>query len=354
LLKSLFGAKPARVVEVAPSGARFEVPSGKTILEAALAAGIAFPHDCTVGTCGTCKSRLIAGRVTALSEFAYTLSEQELAAQFVLPCQSMPKDALTQLEVTLAATPAAAVERCQGRIVSTASLTHDILRVEVELDQPMHYVAGQYLNMAVPELGRARSYSFAEPPDSNGSRRVIFFVRKVPHGALTEALFAGRLTQSTLQLDGPHGTFHLREGPGPMVCVAGGSGLAPVLSMLQDAARRAVERRCVLLFGARTTADLYALDQIEVVRSRWAGEFTFLPVLSHEPADSTWAGARGLVTEFVTDALPPTNGAGIQAYLCGPPGMIDVGIASLTERGVPLDSIFYDKFTDASHAARMP
>jgi p-cymene monooxygenase electron transfer component len=326
---------------------------GQTILEAALAQGIEFPHDCTVGTCGTCKSRLIHGRVDHLSEFAYTLSQQELAANFILPCQSMPRDSLIRLEVAIPASRATPREHFAGKIIGKTPLTHDILRVEVELDRSIRYVAGQYANVTTPCCTGARSYSFAGPPDPTGSARVSFFARKVAGGAFTEALFEGRLDEITLQIDGPHGTFQLRDAPGPMVCVAGGSGLAPILSMLEDAARRAIARPCVLLFGARSMRDLYAFERIAALASFWPGPFTFLPVLSHEDANSAWTGARGLVTEFISDTMPSVRWANVQGYLCGPPGMIDVGIAALTDRGVPLQSIFYDKFTDASHAARM-
>jgi p-cymene monooxygenase electron transfer component len=353
IIGSLFGTKAPRIVEIASLGSRFEVPAGKTILEAALAAGISFPHDCTVGTCGTCKSRLTAGRVNALSEFAYTLSQQELAANFILPCQSTPKDALVQIEVTVLREPAERHESYYGRIVTSARLTHDILQIDVELDRPIRYIAGQYANVGTPGGGRSRSYSFAVPPQPEGSKFVTFCVRKVPGGVFTEALFANRLAGVALQIDGPHGTFHLRGGGGPIACVAGGSGLPPILSMLEEAASRAVARPGVLLFGARTTQDLYAIERIAAIKSRWAAPFVFLPVLSHEPADSAWPGARGLVTEFIADTLPGVDWATVQGYLCGPPGMIDVAIAALTDHGVGLGSIFYDKFTDASHAARM-
>src|SRR5712664_1650074 len=176
IMSSLFGTKAPRIVEIAPLGARFEVPAGKTILEAALAAGISFPHDCTVGTCGTCKSRLTAGRVNALSEFAYTLSQQELAANFILPCQSMPRDTLVKIEVTVPREHAEKHESYEGRIVTSARLTHDILQIHVELDRPIRYVAGQYANVGTPNGGRLRSYSFAAPPHPEGSKHVTFCV----------------------------------------------------------------------------------------------------------------------------------------------------------------------------------
>jgi p-cymene methyl-monooxygenase electron transfer component len=352
-LNSLFGDKGPRIVELSPMGTRFEVPHGKTILEGALAAGIAFPHDCTVGICGTCKSRLISGRVHALSEFAYTLSQQELAANYILPCQSMARDALIRLDVRLAAATSDAASTFRGRIVGTTPLTHDILSVDLEVEHPLRYLAGQYANISAPGLDRARSYSFATPPCEGGVLRTALCVRKVPGGQFTDALFAGLLTAVELEVHGPHGNFFLRDGQGPIVCVAGGSGLAPIISLLEEAARRRVTRPAVLLFGARTEQDLYFRERIAAVGADWAAPFTFLPVLSHEPAGSAWTGARGLVTEYLADSVSRDQWSHVQGYLCGPPGMIDVGIAGMTDLGLTLDAIFYDKFTDASHAARM-
>src|SRR6202171_3866944 len=221
LISALFGAKVPRIVEIAPLGSRFEVPAGKTILEAALAAGISFRHDCTVGTCGTCKSRLTAGRVSALSEFAYTLSQQELAANFILPCQSMPKDALVRIAVAVPPEQTERHEQYEGKIVTSARLTHDILQIQVELDRLIRYVAGQYANVGTPDGGRLRSYSFAVPPQPEGSKQVTFCVRKVPGGAFTEAPFADQLAGVALQIDGPHGTFHLRGDSGSILWVGG-------------------------------------------------------------------------------------------------------------------------------------
>jgi p-cymene monooxygenase electron transfer component len=350
-LGSLLGKKAPKNVEVLPRGNRFEVPPGSTILEAALASGINFPHDCTVGTCGTCKSRLLEGRIDALSEFAYTLSREELASGYILPCQSMPRSASVRIEVTIPELLVTPAQSFTGRILEQTPLTHDILHVRVDLDRPMSFIAGQYAKFTAPDGTRARSYSFAEPPTPGGSQSVSFFVRRIPGGMFTEALFRGLFADSTLHIEGPHGAFYLREDAGPIICVAGGSGLAPILSMLEDAARRSVSRPCLLLFGARTIRDLYALERIETLGTRWAGPFSYLPVLSHEPAGDAWTGARGLVTEFVAEAMPGVDSGSLSAYLCGPPGMIDAAIARLRGRGVAISSIVYDKFTDASHVA---
>lgn len=353
-LKSLFGTKEAKFVEVAPFGARYEVPKGETMLEAALKNGVPFPHNCTVGTCGSCKCKLKAGRVSALTDFGYTLSQQEIAAGFILACQAIPKDALTQVEVESQALDAPPVEQFTGKIVATETLTHDIVKLTIALDRPIKFVAGQYANLKYPNIQRARNYSFADAPDRDGRQQISFFIRKVPNGMFTEALFKGELNEQTLDIEGPHGNFHLHPGNTPMVCIAGGSGLAPLLSVLEAARKDRVQRPCAFLFGARTQADLYGLDQIQQIAQNWNGKFVFLPVLSHEPADSSWTGARGLVTQFITDALPGIDWASAEGYMCGPPGMIDAGMSSMTEAGMKLDAIFYDKFTDESHSAKMP
>jgi p-cymene monooxygenase electron transfer component len=354
LMKKLFGPKEARYVEVAPFGSRYEVPSGETMLEAALKNGVPFPHNCTVGTCGSCKCKLKTGRVNALTDFGYTLSQQEIAAGFILACQAIPKDPLTQVEVESSALDAPKAETFEGRIVAREALTHDILKVTIELNRPIRFVAGQYANLKYPNIRRARNYSFADAPDRDGRQQISFFIRKVPKGAFTEDLFSGGLDSVPIDVDGPHGNFHLHPGTSPMICIAGGSGLAPLLSVLEDARKNRVKRPCAFLFGARTQADLYALDQIQQLAQGWADSFVFLPVLSHEAADTSWTGARGLVTQFITDAMPGIDWASAEGYMCGPPGMIDAGIASMTEVGMSIEKIFYDKFTDESHISKMP
>lgn len=349
--KSLLGEKTAKVAEVLPFGSRFEVPAGQTLLESALAHQVPFPHDCTVGTCGSCKCRLKEGRVKAITDFGYTLSKEELDAGYILACQAVPRDALTVVEVEAPVPGAPQPETFNGRIASREALTHDIERVTIRLDRPVRFIAGQYASIGGAGMARGRSYSFANAPAAEGSRDISLFIRKTPGGVFTEALFKGELDEVSLNVEAPHGLFHLRAGDAPMICIAGGSGLAPLLSLLADACASRVRRRCVLLFGARSQADLYALDEIRTIAAAWPLGLEFVPVLSDEPADSNWTGARGLVTEFIATSLPGIDWRQAQGYMCGPPRMIDAGVSALSELGVPLESIHYDKFTDASFAA---
>lgn len=342
-LKGLLGSTAAKRAVVQPSGAEFQIARGETILESALKLGLAYPHDCTVGTCGSCRTKLIQGRVEAITPFAYTLSRDELDAGYILACQALPKSDV-RLEVVLSSREQMVAATHKARLAAIEDLTHDIKRLVFTIDTPLRFKAGQYANLRWDGSGEHRSYSFAMPPARDGSTEVSTFVRHVPGGLFTDMLFRGDPLEQDYEIEGPHGNFWLREGSGPIVCVAGGSGLAPLVSLLQDAANRRVRRDCVLLFGARTQRDLYAHKEIEAIRSAWTASFDFWPVLSEEPV----AGYRD---GFVTDHLPAALaklGAGAQGYMCGPPAMIDAGVHALAAQGVPLDDIHYDKFTDAS------
>jgi p-cymene methyl-monooxygenase electron transfer component len=341
LFSSLFKKAAPRAVEVLPLGRKLSVEPGETVLERALKEGLAYPHDCTVGTCGTCRTKLLSGKVDAITPFSYTLSREELEAGYILACQAIPKsDLIVQVEI---ASGAAIVATSQGaRLAGTEDLTHDIKRVRWAVETPLHYRAGQYAN--VRWGGEAhRSYSFATAPLAAGRNELTTYVRHVPGGAFTDMLFSGDLSAQPFEIDGPHGNFWLRNGNGPIICIAGGSGLAPILSLLQDAANRKVRRDCVLLFGARGQRDLYAAEEIAAIRNSWSAGFDYWPVLSEEHA----AGYRhGMVTQHVTEALARL-GSGAQGYLCGPPPMVDAGITALADSGISLDDIHYDRFTDA-------
>ena len=346
LLSKLFGKAPDREVKIESSGDRFQVGSGATILERALAEGIAYPHDCTVGTCGSCRTRLISGKVEAITPFGYTLSREELDAGYILACQALCKSDLV-LDVEIGADASAEIVRQPARIESIDELTHDIRRLRLSVDKPIHYKAGQYANIHWGDGSVHRSYSFAEAPAAGGIGTPSFFVRHVPGGQFTERLFSGALAGEPLEIEGPHGNFWLREGKGPIICIAGGSGLAPILSLLQDAANRRVRRDCVLLLGGRTARDIYGGEAISAIRNAWTASFDFWPVLSEEQSPDF---RTGFVTAYVDQALERL-GTGAQGYMCGPPPMIDAAIAALTAAGIALPDIHYDKFTDASTGA---
>jgi NAD(P)H-flavin reductase/ferredoxin len=314
---------------------------GETILQAALRGGVDFPSSCRVGGCGSCKCQLKTGRVRELTETGYLLSAEEIDAGYVLACQSVPE---TDVHVGVALTGMAS--KVEGTVVEQVKLTHDITRLTVQLRGPLTYAAGQFANLSIESLpGVTRSYSFAGPCRDDG--KVAFCIRKVPGGKLSTLVNARDLIGTSVHVSPPEGDFWLRSGDSPLLMVAGGSGLPPILAMLEDAAARGVSRSVTLLFGARTQRDLYELERIEALRSRWAGGFRFVPVLSDAGVEPTWAGARGLVTERIPELLE----AGSHAYLCGPPAMIDAALERLGSLGIARGHIRFDRFTTLADSA---
>jgi NAD(P)H-flavin reductase len=356
MLSSLFGKKPASYgARIAPANVELRVGSKETLLQSALNQGIAFPHDCRAGGCGACKCRLVKGKVRELTDKSYILSAEELRENYVLACQSIPQSDI-EIDVQLRdASVPVQTHQSPGHITRLEPLTHDILLVALALDHALPFTPGQYCELS-PRAGSAagvtRSYSFANVPDPNGtSRNAEFFIRRVPGGRFTEWLFTEAKVGDPLEVTAPYGEFVLQESAAPMLCIAGGSGLAPVLSLLQGALLSLKRpREVTLVFGARRRQDLYMLDLIDTLRREWPVRFDFVPVLADEPAASTWAGRRGLIVDHLADILGESLGAQ-QAYLCGPPGMIDSCIGGLEAGGVPASGIHFDKFLDQSHLA---
>lgn len=343
MLKKFFGSKKLHRVILAGTAIEFEVGRNMTVLESALGSGIAYPHDCTVGTCGSCRSRLLSGKVDAITPFGYTLSREELEAGYILACQAVPKSDL-EIEVDLVASNL--VVTAQARLVEVRDLTHDIREVVWETDVPIAYRAGQYMNVSWPGAPEPRSYSFSAAPADHGQTRLATFIRKVPGGAFTERLFGEDLSGTPFQIEAPHGNFWLRDGAGPILLVGGGSGLAPLMSLLEDAVVRGVKRDAMLLFGGRAERDLYCNNRIAAIAERWQGRFEYLPVLSEEQTEGRHFG---MVTDRIPVAIAALGRTGhLQVYMCGPPAMIDAGLVSLTSAGVAINAIHYDKFTDAS------
>ncbi len=322
------------------NGAAVTARPRETVLQAALRGGVDFPNSCRVGGCGACKCRLARGEVRELTETGYLLSAEELERGYILACQSVPR---TDLELELERAPAHGVA---GRVIGQERVTHDITRLTVQLEAPLPYRAGQFANLSIDGLpGVVRSYSMATPAREDG--RLQFFIRRVPGGKFSGLVNDEDVLGREVRVDGPAGEFWLRPSDAPMVLIAGGSGLAPILALLRAAADAGARRSVTLLFGARSQRDLYAQEEIAAIARDWRGEFRFVPVLSEEPEGASWSGARGLVTERIEDVLED----GSHAYLCGPPRMIDAATALLRARGIAADDIHFDAFTTAADAA---
>jgi toluene methyl-monooxygenase electron transfer component len=339
---------------IQPSGKSLDVKAGDNLLKAGLAAGLPWPHDCRVGSCGSCKCRLVEGKIKELSDFAYVLDGDELQSGIILACQSQLKsDVVIEVQLNANSDMESVITTTSGTLSATRMLTHDIMELKVMIDRPLresggHYLAGQYADISFPGISHPRAYSFAAPPEEEERNLLTFFVRKVPNGELTSWLFEADRTGSPVSVSGPYGSFWLREGDGPVVCIAGGSGMSSIKALLEHAANVGCARDAVYLFGARTQADLYCLDEMHHLESQWNSghSLRFIPVLSEEPDSSNWGGLRGMVTDHIHNQL--TDWSDAQAYLCGPPPMIDAAVDVLKGLGISDEKIHFDKFLDAS------
>lgn len=326
------------------NGRKVDVGADETLLHAALREGLPFPNSCRVGCCGSCKCRLVSGDVRETTETGYLLSDEEMDRNFILACQSK---LLSNVVIDVDMIESTARLSVRGSVIGQTRLTHDITQLDIQLETPLDYRAGQYAELCFQSLPETtRSYSFANAPDPTG--RISFFIRKVKDGKVSNLVDAEDLVGQTVRVEGPSGTFWLREGSGSIILVAGGSGLAPVLALLEDALRAGVERPATLIFGAREKRDLYALERIADLAARWPEYFRFVPVLSALDPAEVWSGERG----NVSDVIPKYLGDAETAYLCGPPAMVDAATQVLMMRGMSGKDIVADRFvTQAAPAA---
>lgn len=335
------GSLRRRLTTMQVNGQDLTVNPKETLLQAALRGGVEFPSSCRVGGCGTCKCKLAKGRVKELTETGYLLTEEELDEGYILACQSVP---LTDVEIEIDLARGAA-RGVSGQILAQEAVTHDIVRLTVQLQEPIPYRAGQFANISMEGLpGVVRSYSFASP--SHRSGEVTFYIRRVPGGKMSSLVNDEDVVGRQVLVEGGMGDFWLRPDDAPLLFVAGGSGLAPILAMLKQGVAEGTARSATLLFGAREAKDLYALEEIERIAAQWQGEFRFEPVLSDADDDDAWTGARGFVTDKLGELMPE----GAHSYLCGPPAMIDSAISHLDKMGVARANIHFDRFTTQADA----
>lgn len=314
-----------------------EVQAKETILTAALRSGLNFPYSCKVGGCAECKCKLTGGKIKALTDASYLLSAEELQEGYILACQSIPKSSDVTVEVDLSR---AASRQMRGKITAQKQITHDIRELELTLEEIPVFKAGQYAQLTLDSLpGVTRAYSFASKPDAKNNK-VSFFIRHVPGGEMSELINTQDLIGQSAEIESPKGDFYLRNSDKPMLMIAGGSGLAPIVSILEKAKEENCNRPVTVLLGARTQADIYYLKEIAEIGRNWPNSFEYVQILSEEIESSDWQGLRGFIGDHLEDFASEQS----QGYLCGPPVMIDDCIERLSHIGVSKDDVFADRF----------
>src|SRR5215203_1228334 len=334
-------------VRFEPVDIEIEVDEDETVLDAAFRHGVMLMHGCKEGQCSACKSFLLDGDLEMDRWSTFALNEFEEEEGFVLLCRA---HAYSDVEVELLSfreemlNTGIPLQLVYAEVEEIEALTHDIKRLVLKLVDPpeMNFLPGQYAELYIPEAEpeEHRAYSMANTTSSD--ERAEFIIKVYPGGRFSGLLDGELEVGQRMKMRVPFGVFTLRErSDGDVIFIGGGSGMAPILSILRHMAEKGIERKATYYYGARTKKDLFYLEEMEKLAERLPGEFRFVPALS-EP-DDDWDGETGLITDVVNRLEDDLTG--MEAYLAGPPPMIDAAEPVLMKKGVDDDDIYFDKFT---------
>ena len=339
-------------VTLKPADRRFGVERDEPILAAAIRQGIGLPYGCRDGACGSCKSRLLEGRVIHGTHQVKALSAAEEESGLILTCCATPQ---TDCVVEARSVPGAGefpVLKMPSRVLSIERAAADVivLRMQLPANQTFRYRAGQYVEFILRD-GARRSYSMANAPHLLGTPPTLeLHLRHMPGGQFTDMAFSTLKEKDILRMEGPFGSFYLREDdPVPMVLLASGTGFAPIKALIEQLQLKGNTRPAVLYWGCRRKADLYrhgwCLQQAAALP--W---LRYVPVLSEPAPDDAWTGRTGLVHEAVMADWPDLSGH--RVYACGAPVMVEAARRDFTGRcQLHPDHFYADAFTSAADKA---
>jgi Na+-transporting NADH:ubiquinone oxidoreductase subunit F len=327
-----------------------DVEGGRTLLATLKDENIFIPSSCGGrGSCGLCTLKVISGGGDYLPTELTVINPESQAKGIRLSCQlKVKREMAIEIPAHLFS-----IREFSGTVEEMEDLTHDIKRVRIKLKDPtsIDYRAGQFMQLNVPEYKLSsepvsRAYSMSSAPHEQGI--IEFMIRLVPDGICTTWVHRFLKVGESVSLTGPYGEFFLHDSDREIICIAGGSGMAPIRSILADIEQRAAAepalaaRRCRYFFGAVSGRDLFLLDEMKRLETVLPN-FTFIPALSGARPEDTWDGDTGLITDAVRRHLGESASQS-EAYLCGSPGMIKACLAVLDECGLSEDHIYYDSF----------
>ena len=328
----------SKTILIRQTGQQIAAEDGQNILQAALQSGLSYPHGCRLGRCGGCKTRLVDGQVQTLEYSPFALTEAQKERGLILACRAIPlSDVTVDWIGTDDARGLASSRSVTGTVTQLQDLTHDVrlVRIRPEQGSPLMFFAGQYADI---KFGQApvRSYSMANRP---GSPELEFHIRRVPRGVTSAYVHTVLKVGETVTLEVPRGSSYLREGHGgPILCIAGGTGLAPIKSIVETALACGMSQAIHVYFGARERQDLYAVDDFRALERQYPN-LAFTPVISGIPATHY---RRGLVTDVVSHDLPDLTGW--KVYVAGSPAMVDATMGMVLKRGLKVQDLHVDVF----------
>lgn len=333
---------PPYKIRINGSEREFEAEQNEPLLEAALRQGVMLPYSCKNGTCGSCKGRLLAGQVDYPHHPPLALDDNEQAAGDILLCQATACSDITVEAREIEAIRDIPVHKLPARVIEKTRLADNVMKLVLKLPraQRLQFLAGQYLDILLPG-GKRRAFSIASSPAREGE--VELHVRHVEGGDFTGWVFDDMQLKDILRIEGPLGTFFIRhdDEQRPMIMMGGGTGFAPLKSMIEDLLAQGDKRKLHLFWGVRSATELYLHEQV----LQWAEQnehILFTSALIEPAKDASRNNFIGFVHEAVLDQYPDLSGFDI--YMSGPPAMIDAGRSAFIESGAKKRRIFFDSF----------
>lgn len=330
-------------IDINNGSRKITVQGGSSLLASLASSKIFIPSACGgKATCGLCKVHVKSGAGLLLPTEEPYLSKEEISSGVRLSCQIKVKSNMK----ILIPEELFSIKLFKARIEKITQLTHDIKEFRLTLIEPdcISFKAGQYVQLSTKPYGKitesvTRAYSISSVPSQ--SNQIELIIRLVPGGVCTTYYHYIAKEGDEITLSGPYGDFFLREDAKDVVFIAGGSGLAPIKSMILDILEKNLNINMLFFFGAVSLRDLYYADFFRKIEEIYSN-FTYIPCLSNPLPEDKWYGETGLVTEVFERHV--SNGSGKHAYLCGSPGMINACLSSLKNKGFKEENIFYDKF----------
>ena len=326
-------------VTIQSNGQAFEVKPSQTVLEAAIDSGINLPYGCRSGACGSCKGKVISGKVMHDDYQGSAMTDEELAAGNALFCCARPLEDLV-IDARVPTGAGAKPRILPARVSKKEQLAPDVMALHLQLpsSERLKFLPGQYIEFLLKN-GKRRAFSIANAPHTEFG--IELHLRLVEGGEFTEYVFNELQEKAILRLEAPFGSFYLREDSDkPIIFAATGTGFAPIKGIIEHMLYNDNQRPMTLYWGGRTPADLYMDDLCQ----RWAKHvptFNYVPVLSKPEAD--WDGRTGYVQQAVTEDLVDLSGH--EAYVCGLPNMVEDAKKQFAVHGLAQDAFYSDAFT---------
>jgi len=329
-------------VRIEPSGHSFNVESDEPILDAALRHGYAFPYGCRGGGCGACKGKLLDGTVDYGTDLPPALSEEDVSRGLALFCQACATSNLTLEVKEIGEAESLEIKTLPTKVQKKEFLSHDVVRLFLKIPETdrLQFRAGQYIDILLPD-GRKRSFSLANAPHDDAL--IELHIRHVDGGDFTGYVMDELHEKDILRIEGPHGSFFLREESNrPLIFMAGGTGFAPIKGIIEHALAEGLNQPMYLYWGVRADKDLY-LDELPLKWAKHLPNFHFVPVFSDPSAEQSTDVRTGYVHDAVIADFPDGL-AEFDVYASGPPVMVHAGFDAFKQHGLTEDRYFSDAF----------